>query len=587
MSSTLKRPPVNHPNKRPLGTYFALVLLVAAGAGVVVRYQSKSQQPRRGSQVVFPIDSSGSIHIAAGQRQQGPFEINIGSAMSTPTGFWPTLFLRIRYPESDHSPNSLAHLHRDLRAASAQDGPDLRVRTANVIDNYLSATVQPLDINGAPCGLPAHLSFNSFFGPDSPLAGALPTSYSAQTRHVALDVVENAHPGNHARWVISGLFQSVRYIQSNERAKTTAQWGPVRLEGEAYELPDTHASDAERARLHDPDGVHLVSGVPALECVLRTKVDSGPIDDWRLVVDRMLPQYIVPTPRMREDIHDPISLMGYSHIYPITEQTKGGDVPACALYCCAGYPGQQQLILIGGRMVRQETTRKTLTFHNLDLVYNPTLHVYEGTWETPQKAGTSDILIYALNGVARSTIQTTAPTDYDTAVIRFAYRFPSDMGDRSAMMPENFPGALLVDPFNATPPPTSMLRFPPPVITEDTDMMGIRFDNWFGVYLPGAPPAGAVDPTRRDFAAGIRDLIRKHSRGALLRLQLPPKLAAAHKTIHLNDVKVQVLERKVIERHPFTFTLPVSQRGEDVWNKLLTPATPSVATSTVASAKSR
>src|SRR3569833_4761083 len=122
MSSTLKRPPVNHPNKRPLGTYFALVLLVAAGAGVVVRYQSKSQQPRRGSQVVFPIDSSGSIRIAAGERQQGPFEINIGSAMSTPTGFWPTQFLRIRSPESDHSPNSLAHLHRDLRAASAQAG---------------------------------------------------------------------------------------------------------------------------------------------------------------------------------------------------------------------------------------------------------------------------------------------------------------------------------------------------------------------------------------------------------------------------------------------------------------------------------
>jgi len=80
MSSTLKRPG-NQTNKRSVTTSMAMVLLVAAGAGVVARYHS-GQGRIQSTQVTFPSD--GSMRILGGKQVQGPFEMRLGAAMSTP-----------------------------------------------------------------------------------------------------------------------------------------------------------------------------------------------------------------------------------------------------------------------------------------------------------------------------------------------------------------------------------------------------------------------------------------------------------------------------------------------------------------------
>jgi len=569
MSSTLKRPgnQTNKTNKRSVATSLAMVLLVAAGAGVVARYHS-GQGKIRSTQVNMPTD--GSMHIDGGNHPQGPFEMRLGAAMSTPTGFWPTVFLTVHYPDNAPSSGSLAKLHAELRATSGsmRPGPELREGTEKVISRYLTATVRPLGMDGTPTGPASHFIFNSFFGPDAPLAGVIPTSYSAQTRHLAFDIVENAHPANKGHWVVSGLMPSVQYIRRLTPTNASAQLGPIRLEGQAFELPDTHSAELQRQRRKYLDEVHMESGLPAIECILRATAKNTPAEQWHVVVDRIVPQYFVPTPRMRENTMDPVSILGFARMYPLVSENTAAGLPTCSFYCYPGYPGQQQLIEVGGRVVRQRTSYGMLVFHDLDLIYNPITRVYDGIWRTAQKQSMAGIVIYAMNLISKKTGKPAPDVDRDTAMIRFAYRYPAELDDAAAVQPENLPSAELVDPLNPVPPPTSMLRFRAPVYSEQTDMQGGRFDNWFSVYIPGREPAPSL-ANHYYFSPGVRQLIRQRCRGALLRISVPKKYLTTHSPIHLKDVQIQIVTRSPSERYPFTLTMPVIQGGESDWASIL------------------
>lgn len=554
----------------PKTTYFALVLLAAAGAGVIARYHSG--QSSKAATPFVPGDTGG-LRISAGETEQGPFGLRIGSALTTSTGYWPGAFLTIQYPEDPRDTGWPNRLHQKLRQVlDSPSGRESARRVAyGVISRYITVNIEPLGPDMKPCGNPCRLAMNAFFGPDAELAGVLPSTYSNLTKSMSVDVVSNDAPAVHGHWVISGFQPSAQFIENDTNRPRSLTSGPVHVDGQALELPEISPS-LEASGRFAPEDDHVVSGLPGVECSVHARVRD--VGSWRLVVDRILPQYIVPSPRIVGVTGSFNSIEAYPRTYPI-----GPGGASHAFYCFPVYPGQQKFVSVGGRVVRLTSTTKTLTFHDLDLVYDPGRDTYIAQWSSATQETVDGISFCPLNELPdRLGGFATDDLPPNTALVRLGYHYPVIDFEGSPLLPENIPEASLDDPLIPGAGTTESIS--PPFYLPERERGATLFRDWFNVYVPGQEPPAPLTGRRRDYAPGVHDLVHAHYRGVAFTLAIPPALAAEHKTIHLDKVDMKLTMTSDADRYPFVLTLPIVNGTDADWARLLTaPASSSMVAS--------
>jgi hypothetical protein len=499
--------------------------------------------------------------------------------MATPIGYWPGLFLTIHYPDRDKS-SPLVVMHHELLDSFRSGAFKQHAGADSIVSHFITTTIQPYAVNLTPCGDRTPISLRPAFGPDAPLAGVLPTTYSASTSQLVVDVVDNSNPANHGRWVIGEIPPSTELIPDKARTVSSVQLGGVHLQGQALELPDMQPSPIAglpgtfQGSAFTPiayaSDFHYETGLPAIECLLRATSQSAKPDEWRMIVDRLLPESIVQTPRMRELSTAP-TITDVARTYNLQVGRNSAIDNSFLLYCCPVYRHQQKLILVGGRVVRQKPHDKVVTIHDVDLVYNQVSHTYEAQWKRNEAQSVSGVMLFPVNVCADTRRQPVRGDEENTAEFRVAYRYAIDSSSGHSARPENLPEAALVDPFNREPDgnPT-LIRIPPPFFNS-VPHEGEPFGDWYDVYLPGYSPSNAVQRIRQ-YAPGVHDLVHNHCGGVLFRVRLPRAIALHHRTVHLDEVKFVVSTRSVMETHPFTLILPVRAGTNRNWNSQMRAA---------------
>lgn len=465
------------------------------------------------------------------------------------------------------------YLARERRFLSSDSRHTLLVLPAGVERRFI-VTARPLGRRIRPLGPPVSLAWQPVG--DDALFVQIPSGYGRDTEAFEVTIARRDQPGRAAHWRIVNLPRMASEPAARPPAardgRITATLGRLQITARAFEAPDrwsaggvwTRDAPGEAPEMPVSLDGHGWTGLPTLCCRVEMRALAAPDgEQWELIIERGVPQWSAT--------RDPSSgERGFSPRGPTTAVlTLRPDARPLVqdMTCGVAYPGQQRYLQLRGVLVRYQTRREPLTFHDADMQPAPTGMGRRLVWRAPQQQTTpSGVSVMVLN--ARAPVAGTPDEFFPDFIVdsrspemRWPRPLHPDESDlRLAWCPRtvvHFPGA---DPHGPAPQVWGL------EVGGSLRLTGgpLPARTWEGMWMPGAPPPSPPPPPfdpRRPALPRRPNPLSPLVRGgfSLLGLRVaspgPAPLPA-----HLRDVTITVLTRVEVERRPFILTVPVANR---------------------------